>query len=153
VQAASNVAFGAATGATAAAANSSPQAGNALGYYVDSLFRPTDAGTVANPNGEDNGAAVGQATRILTVSAVNGQVSADDKAYLARLVAARTGLSQADATKRVDAVLGNIEDAKNKAKAAADESRRASATSALIGALALVIGAFIASAAAALGGR
>ncbi|WP_189341886.1 MULTISPECIES: hypothetical protein [unclassified Mesorhizobium] len=84
---------------------------------------------------------------------MSGQVSADDKAYLARLVAARTGLSQADATKRVDAVLGNIEDAKNKAKAAADEARKASATSALIGALALVIGAFIASAAAALGGR
>lgn len=153
VQAASNIASGATTAATAAAGTSVSPADNALGYYVDSLFRPSETGAPATSSGQDAAAAAGQATRILTQSAVNGQVSADDKTYLARLVASKTGLSEADATKRIDTVLASIEDAKNKAKAAADKARKASATSALVGALALVIGAFIASAAAALGGR
>ncbi|TGQ28832.1 hypothetical protein [Mesorhizobium sp. M00.F.Ca.ET.216.01.1.1] len=153
VQTASNVASGAAMGASAAAGNASPQTDNALGYFVDSLFRPTDAAATAAPNGQNDAAVTGQATRILIASAVNGQVSADDKTYLVRLVSSRTGLSEADATKRVDTVLASIEDAKNKAKAAADKARKASATSALIGALSLVIGAFIASVAAALGGK
>ncbi|TIO91659.1 MAG: hypothetical protein E5X98_00285, partial [Mesorhizobium sp.] len=46
-----------------------------------------------------------------------------------------------------------VEEAKTKAKQAADTARKATASFALIGALALVIGAFIASAAAALGGK
>lgn len=68
-------------------------------------------------------------------------------------MAARTGLSEADAKARVDAVLAKVQDAKVKSKQAADTARKATATFALIGALSLVIGAFIASAAAALGGR
>jgi len=153
VQAASNIASGTAAAATATASSSASTADSALGYYVDSLFRPSGTGAIATGNGQDDAAAAGQATRILAQSAVNGQVSADDKTYLARLVASKTGLSEADATKRVDTVLAGIEDAKNKAKSAADKARKASATSALVGALAMVIGAFIASAAAALGGR
>ena len=153
VQAASNIASGAASVATSSAGNMTAS-DNALGYYVDSLFRPSDTGAAAtNANGQTDATAAGQAARILTQSALNGQVSADDKTYLARLVAGRTGLSETDATKRVNAVLAGIEDAKNKAKTAADKARKASATSALVGALAMVIGAFIASAAAALGGR
>jgi hypothetical protein len=35
----------------------------------------------------------------------NGDMPAGDKTYLAQLVAARTGLSQADAEKRVDDVI------------------------------------------------
>ncbi|TIS32494.1 MAG: hypothetical protein E5X11_23940, partial [Mesorhizobium sp.] len=76
-----------------------------------------------------------------------------DKTYLAQLVTARTGLPEADAKARVDAVLAKVEEAKTKAKQAADTARKATASFALIGALALVIGAFIASAAAALGGK
>lgn len=94
-----------------------------------------------------------QATRILVASAAKGEVSADDKAYLAKLVAARTGLSEADATKRVDTVIAGLDDARNKAKAAADSARKASATFALVGALSMIVGAFIASVAAALGGQ
>ncbi len=50
-------------------------------------------------------------------------------------------------------VLAQVQAAKVKAQQAADEARRASATFALLGALSLIIGAFIASVAAALGGR
>lgn len=76
-----------------------------------------------------------QASRILVASAVRGEVSAEDKAYLAKLdaklVASRAGLSQADAAKRIDSVLASMEDDKAKAVATA---RKASATFALVGA-------------------
>lgn len=91
-----------------------------------------------------------QASRILVASAVRGEISAEDKAYLAKLVASRAGLSQADAAKRVDSVLASMEDAKSKAKAVATATK-ASATFALVGALSMIVGAFIASVAAVLG--
>jgi len=155
VQAVSTVASGAAMGASAgASANAgSPSADNATSYLVDSLFRPADASKLAAASSDNDTAAVGQASRILIASAAAGEISADDKTYLSQLVAARTGLSEADAKARVDALVAKVEDAKVKAKQAADTARKGSATFALLGALSLVIGAFIASAAAALGGR
>ena len=80
-------------------------------------------------------------------------MAADDRAYLEKLVAARTGLSPAEATARVDAVLKRADEAAQQAKQAAETARKAGVTFALVGALSLFIGAFIASAAAALGGR
>jgi hypothetical protein len=79
-------------------------------------------------------------------------LSAPDKAYLAKLVAARTGLSQADAEKRVDAAYTQAQDAETKVKQAADDARKTAAKLAIFTALSMVIGAFIAAAAAALGG-
>lgn len=155
VQAASTVVSGAATGATAGASTTGSRAttDNATSYLVDSLFRPADANKLATANPENDAAATAQASRILIASAAAGEVSADDKAYLSQLVAARTGLSEADAKTRVDTLLAKAQDAKTKAQQAADKARKASATFALLGALSLVIGAFIAGAAAALGGR
>lgn len=153
VQAVSTVASGAAMGASAgASANAGGAADNATSYFVDSLFRPADATKLAPANPQSDAAATAQASRILIASAA-GEVSASDKTYLSQLVATRTGLSEADAKTRVDAVLAKVQDAKVKAKQAADTARKASATFALLSALSLVIGAFIASAAAALGGR
>ncbi|RWC49349.1 MAG: hypothetical protein EOS55_06705 [Mesorhizobium sp.] len=153
VQAASNVASGAAAGATSAAASAATglTENNSVGYFVDTLFRPADA--AATTAGQNDAAATAQASRILVASAARGEVSAGDKAYLAKLVGSRTGLSEADAAKRVDTVLAAVDDAKNKAKAAADAARKASATFALVGALSMIVGAFIASVAAALGGK
>ncbi|WP_376702214.1 hypothetical protein RQ479_19040 [Mesorhizobium sp. ISC25] len=155
VQAASTVASGAAMGASAgAAANAgSASTNDATSYFVDTLFRPADPARLAAANPESDAAATAQASRILIASAAAGEISADDKTYLSRLVAARTGLSEADATARVDAVIARAQDAKVKAQQAADTARKAGATFSLIGALSLVVGAFIASAAAALGGR
>jgi hypothetical protein len=155
VQVASNVAAGAAAGASSAATNApwGTTDNNSMGYFVDILFRPADTGTVAAA-GQNDAGATAQATRILLVSAAaESEVSADDKAYLTKLVAARTGLSEGDAAKRVDTVIAGVDDAKNKAKAAADRARKASATFALVGALSMIVGAFIASVAAALGGK
>jgi hypothetical protein len=150
VGAAANVASGAASGATEAAANAAVP-NDPTGYFVDTLFRPADPKAAASAT--DDGTASAQATRILIASAAAGAVSDEDRAYLGQLVAARTGLADADAKARVDAVLARVDAAKAEAKQAADAARKASASFALIGALSLLIGAFIASAAAALGGR
>ncbi|TPI76721.1 hypothetical protein [Mesorhizobium sp. B2-8-9] len=156
-QATTGLLSGAAAGAASQASSAqSPSANDLAGYFVDALFRPADNAAAAPPPAgtpQNNADAAGQATRILAISAANGEMSANDKAYLARLVASRTGLPQADAQKRVDEVLASVEEAKNKAKAAADKARKASATTALVGALSLVIGAFIAAVAGVLGGR
>lgn len=154
VQAASTVASGVALGASAGAASNATAdtATGATSYFVDALFRPADPARLAAPGTEGDAAAAQQASRILIASAASGEVSAEDKTYLGQLVAARTGLSGADATARVDAVLARVEQAKVATQEAADTARKAGATFALVGALSLVIGAFIASAAAALGG-
>ncbi len=150
-QAISSVASGAAMGASAGASAGTGTDGGS--YFVDALFRPTDPSRLNAPGAEGDAAAAAQASRILLTSAAAGEVSADDKAYLGQLVAARTGLSQADATARIDAVLAQADAAKLKAQEAADTARKAGATFALVSALSLIIGAFIASAAAALGGK
>jgi len=69
-----------------------------------------------------------------------------DRSYLAKLVAARTGLSQADAEKRVDEVVVS-------ARQALDAARRAAAQLALWLAASMFIGAFAASLAAIEGGQ
>ena len=146
VQAASAVASGAAIGGAAAAASDD---GNMTGYFVDALLRPADP---ARPvEGGDQASA--EVSRILLAAAASGEMEADDRAYLEKLVAARTGLTPADAKARVDAVLKRADEAAQQAKQAAETARKAGATFALVGALSLFIGAFIASAAAALGGR
>ena len=146
VQAASNVAGGAAMGGAAAAASDDA---NPTAYFVDTLLRPADP---ARPvEGGDQASA--EVTRILLAGAASGEMAADDRAYLEKLVAARTGLTPEDAKARVDAVLKRADEAAQQAKQAAETARKAGATFALVGALSLFIGAFIASAAAALGGR
>jgi hypothetical protein len=77
---------------------------------------------------------------------------AADRTYVAQLVAARTGISQADAEKRVDEVIARGKAAEVKVKQAADAARKATAEFAIFTALSMLIGAFIASAAAAYGG-
>ncbi|CDZ51649.1 membrane protein [Neorhizobium galegae] len=139
---------------TAAAASSSDSGSGgtdmATSYFTDALLRPQQAQARAQ---NDDGAATAEVSRILLNGAVQGGVPEDDKAYLATIVAARTGLSPQDARARVDAVLKRIDDAKVAAQKAADEARKAAATTALVGSLSLLVGAFISSAAAALGGR
>jgi hypothetical protein len=148
VQAASNVVGGVAKAGAEAATNANPN-----GYVVDSLFRSSDPARINAPGAEGDAAAVGQATRIITTSIANGEISADDKSYLATLIAARTGLSQADAEKRVNDTWAKVQSAKAKAQEATEKARKAGAMTALFGALSLVIGAFIAAVSAILGGK
>ena len=125
----------------------------ASSYFVDALFRPADPARLAQPGAPGTDDAVAQASRIVVQAAAAGEMSEPDRTYLSQLVAARAGLSEPDAKARVDEVLKRIEDAKVQAQEAADSARKAGATFALVTALSLIIGAFIASAAALLGGK
>ena len=84
---------------------------------------------------------------------VSGSISDDDKAYLAQLVAANTGLSADDAKKRVDAVLANVDAAKQKALDAAETARKTSVLAAFLIAASLLVAAAAAYWAAMLGGN
>lgn len=139
----------AATAAGTAAASTASPADLSTAYFTDALLRPEQARAGAT---SDDAAATSEVSRILLNGAAAGQIPDDDKAYLATIIAARTGLSEADARTRVDTVLKRIDDAKVAAQKAADDARKAAATTAMLGSLSLLIGAFIASAAAALGG-
>lgn len=147
-RAVSNVAGGAVT-AGAQATSGMP----ANEYFVDSLFRSDDPARISAPGAEGDAAAVGQATRILAKSIPAGEISADDKNYLTTLVAARTGLSQADAQKRIDDVWASVQSAKEKTQQTAEKARKVAATTAFLTALSLIIGAFIAAVSAVLGGK
>ncbi|ASS53199.1 hypothetical protein ACU8NH_08780 [Rhizobium leguminosarum] len=139
----------AATAAGTAASSTASAADLPTAYFTDALLRPEQARAGAT---SDDAAATAEVSRILLNGAAAGQIPDDDKAYLATIVSARTGLSEADARTRVDTVLKRIDDAKVAAQKAADEARKAASTTALLGALSLLIGAFIAAAAAAFGG-
>jgi hypothetical protein len=151
-----NIMGSVAGGATAGAARGSAQsalrpetsAADPSAYFVDSLFR-TDR---ASPNTSDTDIKA-ESSRILANGLRNGEVSSSDRTYLAQLVAARTGLSQADAEKRVDAVLAQARETAEKARQIADTARKAAAYASIFTALSMLIGAFIACAAAALCGQ
>lgn len=137
---------GAAQGASQAADSDATSPGS--GYFVDMLFRsdrPAAPGTQRDSRGESQ--------RILLTALADGEVSAEDRAYLARLVATETGLSQQEAEQRVDGVIAQANAAVQDAKQVAEDARKAAATLALVTFLSLLIGAFIACVAAALGGR
>ena len=95
--------------------------------------------------------------RILLADLANGKINADDRNYLAQTIAKRTGLTQAEAEQRVDLIYAQAKqaaaDVKAKAKAAAEEARKAAAHSALWMFVALLLGAFVASLLATIGGR
>lgn len=131
------------TGLAAVAKNADP-----LSYSVDTLFR-TD-----NPQAEqDVAASVAEAGRILTASAARGSISPDDKAYLAQMIATRTGVDQTQAEQRIDQVMASIQSAAAEAKAAADKARHTGVIVAFVTAASLVISAAAAWWAAGLGGR
>jgi hypothetical protein len=110
-------------------------------YDADLLLRRTSPETGANgadPHGE--------VLQILVKDAATGKMPPEDHDYLVHVVAARTGLTQDEAQKRVDQVTAEIKDA-------ADKARKSAAAFSLFGAFSMLIGAFIASVAAAIGGR
>ena len=109
-------------------------------YYVDALFRP------GRPGAETGDAAVkAEAQRILARGLREKQIPSTDQTYLATLVAARTGLSQPDAERRVSDVI-------TEARQTEDTVREATAHLLLWLFLSLLMGAFSASLAATIGG-
>jgi hypothetical protein len=124
-------------------------------YDSDKLFRGNASGNSPSASGDGPRAADARSEvmHIAANAASGGTISDEDRAYLANLVANKTGVPNEEAQKRVDAFIESVKDASAKAKGAADEARKSAATAALYTALALLIGAFIASVSAAIGGR
>ena len=152
VQSTTALVSGAAQGAAQGATSSTTSAADPSGYFIDLMFRPAaQAGSTPPPEG-DAAAVRGEVTRILLQDAAAGEFPPGDKAYLAQLVANRTGMPQADAEKRVNDVLAQIQSVKDKAKEAADTARKAGLTTALLTVVAMLVGAFIAAVAAAFAG-
>jgi hypothetical protein len=125
---------------------------NSSAYLVDSLFRSE------NPPDDTNDASIrGESARILATGLRQSDVSPADRTHLARMVAARTGMSQAEAEKRVSEVIAQARNAaaqaEQTAKQATDEARKAAAKLSFVTFLSLLIGAFCASIAATWGGR
>jgi hypothetical protein len=115
-----------------------------IAYFTDLLFRSNHP--AANPQ-----EARAESARILLNALTPEGISAADKAYLAQLVAANAGLSEADAAKRVDEVIDQVKKADAKLREEADAARETATYVSLFTALSLLIGAF-GGAAGALGG-
>lgn len=144
---------GAAAGTRAAVGTTDGEAGSqggSAGYVADLLFRTDSA------RSEDAGPVRAEVARILGRSGAEGGLSSEDKAYIARQVAAQTGLPQPDAEQRVNQVLARAEEiarqAEDKARQVAEAGRKASIVLGFLSAAALLIGAAAASAAARAGG-
>lgn len=159
-------------GAGAAASQASDADANGpMGYFVDSLFRKdpiaatapasdANAGTSSTASAApDRGAreAGAEVSRIFLNSLRTGALPPEDAKYVGQVVAQRTGLSQQDAEKRVTDSYAKMQaalnEAKTKAKEAADTARKTSAYGALWLVVSMLLGAFVASFAATYGGR
>ncbi|MBB5190129.1 hypothetical protein HNQ50_000839 [Silvimonas terrae] len=132
-----------------------PNAGNAANsYFVDLLFRSNQA--PADTQAADASSRA-EATRILANGLRTGTLDAQDKQYLASVVARQTGLDQATAQTRVnqtyERLTRTVNEATESARAAADKARKATAYSALWMFVALLCGAFFASFFATVGGK
>jgi hypothetical protein len=128
------------------------QMGGQLTYFVDELFRGDQS---APP--QDAGQQRSEAATIFLRSLRNGELNAEDRAWVSRMVAQNTGLDPQAAEKRVQDVYTKTDQAitelKTSAQEAADTARKAAATTALWMFVALLSGAFFASLAAIYGGR
>ncbi|MDP3350741.1 MAG: hypothetical protein Q8S92_17245 [Hydrogenophaga sp.] len=166
VQAGATVAGGATVAATTTATGiSQNEEGGSMAYFVDTLFR-RDAGVVAASTAApgdtassylDNERELAEIGRILMFHQLSEPLPEDDVRHVGQLVAQRTGLTQADAEKRVTDTYARaqsqVREAETDARAVADAARKASSTAALWLFVSLLIGAFCASLAATFGGR
>jgi hypothetical protein len=155
------------SGVTAGLAQRSPADAGPVAIYVDELFRAAPGANTAATGGAPAAATAPAATAqaaATTPSAVTpadraevsrlllrslrerSDLSGSDRAYLAQLVSARTGLAQVDADKRVTEVV-------TQAKSDLDKARSAAAKLALWFTAALLAGALSASLAAIEGGQ
>lgn len=142
---------GAATAMASNAATDNDDA-HSLDYFTDTLLRPKDAtgGYYANDNRQE-------VTTILSRSLAQGEMSQADEDYLVGVIAQRAGISEMAARERLQQVTSEAKQAaaelENKVREAADEARKAAAIFALWAFASLLLGAFVASFAATIGGR
>jgi hypothetical protein len=137
---------------------------SATDYFVDLMFRPQadSAATAGQTPGTVGAGSTGEArpaldnetraemTRIVTRSLTQAQIDTNDKAYLAQVVSARTGLPPDEAQRRVDDVESK---ARESVKQAADTAAKAGAMFSFWTFMALLFGGAAATLAGILGGQ
>jgi hypothetical protein len=131
------------------AAPTATASANPATLYIDKLLRPDPAAQppAASPATGSADPMREELSRLWTADFREGNdLDTADRAYVARLVASRTGLPQAEAEKRVSEVI-------SEAKTAADRARKAAAQLSLWLTASLLFGAFAASLAAIEGGQ
>ncbi|MET3899429.1 hypothetical protein ABIB57_003384 [Devosia sp. UYZn731] len=135
--------------ATNAASNAANVTVDPNAYFIDTLFRSNQPAA----NG-DITAVRDQAGRIFAQAALgDGTIAADDKTYLANVVAANTGLTPEEASARVDQVAAAVNDARLKAIETARIARNTGIIGAFLIAASLLISAIGAYWAAQKGGN
>lgn len=136
--------------AISASADESPTGStqSELEYAVATLFRsdsaPAPAGTEA---------AQQEVLRIIARSAEQGNLSEEDKAYLARVVQARSDLSADEAQKRIDTMIAETQTIVTNAKEAAETARKSAIILAFLTAATMLVSAAGAWWAAGVGGN
>lgn len=145
-----------ATGAAQAPGNPASAADAAPGAAPATAGSMSPAAGVA-PAEPMSPAALAEVARIMGQGAASGTLPAEDVRYLAQLVSQRTGLSQAEAERRVNETFTRLkaraQEAATTAREAADKARKASAAASMWLFISLLLGAFVASFAALHGGR
>ncbi|MDO9139514.1 MAG: hypothetical protein Q7U38_04220 [Methylobacter sp.] len=135
---------------------------DSLGYFVDSLFRKNNVDESAVAPGRNleptTAGFVPEVTLIFAHAMRTAEaLPAQDIRYVARLVSAYTGLSQSEAEQRVIETSvraqTHLRNAEIAAKETADKGRETSAYAALWLFISLLIGAFVASFMATVGGQ
>jgi hypothetical protein len=144
----------------------STKTASAVDYFVDAMFRPAAGNALANgqqrgtagetvgsaaaPRPALNGETRAEVSRIMTRSIAQGQLDQGDKAYLAQLVSARTGLPPDEAERRVTDTENK---ARENAKDTADKAAKSGAYLAFWTFMSLLFGAVAATLAGMLGGQ
>jgi hypothetical protein len=132
------------------AAGSLAAAGDPMDAVIDTMLRPTSTAQAAAPT-TPPAAAPAQAarartaattpttdndraevSRILASSVATGALSPENRSYLAQVIAQRTGMSQQEAERRVDAAV-------NGAREAADKARRGAILTGFVTAAGLIL--------------
>lgn len=122
-----------------------------MDYYASSILR-TDAAQNAGELAQDP-AIRDRVVTIMSHGLRTGELSPEDRADLGSIVARATGKDEAAATAQVDAVLAQIDTAKQTAIDAANTARVTGVITAFVVAATLLISAAVAASAAILGGK
>jgi hypothetical protein len=117
--------------AGSAVAGAASRTTNPMDTVLDAMLR-TPAGAPQSRNTVASDEIRGELTRILTSAVATGSLSAENRTYLASLIAQRTGVPQQEAEKRVD-------DAITAARTASDKARRAAILTGFVTAAGLIL--------------
>jgi hypothetical protein len=120
---------------------------NAAEYVIDSLARNDTQVTVLDEGTRQ------QIGRILTRSVADGQMTAQDRTYLTRLVGSKAGVEPAEIERRIDAFSAQAKQAADRARSAAEAARRMGILLAFLTAASLAVAAAGAWWGASMGGK